>query len=189
MTKNEFLNQLKSLLKNIPEEDMNEILYDYEEHFRLGMEEGKSEEEVCVSLGDVKLIARQFKADVTIKQAERNTSTGNTFRAVLAALGMGFFNTVFVVGPFFGIVGVLIGLFAAAAGIIASGVGILIALILAPVFPSYIAMDVNEIFAFFTSIGITCLGLLFLIGDCYLAKYFYGATVRYLRWNIEIIKK
>ena len=189
MTMNEFLTQLKSSLKGIPEEEMSEILFDYEEHFRIGMEEGKTEEQVSASLGDVKLIARQFKADITIKQAEKNTSTGNIFRAVLAAVGMGFFNIIFILGPFFGFLGVLIGLFAAAAGIIVSGIGIIMALLLAPAFPSYISMDVNGVFAVFTAIGIICFGLLFFIGDCYLAKFFYRATIKYLKWNIEIIKK
>lgn len=174
---------------DIPEEDRTEILYDYEEHFRIGLAEGKSEEEIAQSLGDVRTIARQFKADIIITKAQTNTTTGNIFRAVLATLGLGFFNLVFVVGPFFGVLGVLIGFFAGAIGATLGGIALFIAAIIAPAFPGYFTMDISPLFAVFLSFGITAFGLLLLIGCCYAAKYFFIGTLKYLRWNLDIIKK
>jgi uncharacterized membrane protein len=40
----------------------------------------------------------------------------------------------------------------------------------------------------FISVGITALGLLLIIGDYYLARFFYHAGIRYLKWNIGVIK-
>jgi uncharacterized membrane protein len=174
------------LLSEFPKEDREEILYDYEEHFRMGLAEGKSEEEISKSLGDVYMIARQFKATFTIKRAETTASAGNLIRAVLATVGLGFFNLVFVLGPFMGLVGILIGLFAAAIGLTMAGLGVFLALIISPMF-SAINTDMNPVFLIFSSTGLTCFGLLFLIGDVYLTKFFFKGTLAYLKWNISVI--
>jgi uncharacterized membrane protein len=189
LNKNEYLKALGNLLAGLPEEEKNDILYDYEEHFRIGTENGKSEEEIASSLGDVRAIAKQYKANFTIQQAQENASASNIFKAVLATVGLGFFNLVFVFGPFMGLVGVLIGLFAAAFGITIAGIASFIAVIISPLMPNLIDTTGNTQFFAFASIGITCMGLLFFILDCYLAKFFFKGTVKYLKWNMEIIKK
>lgn len=190
MNKHQYLSELNRLLGRMSDADRNEILYDYEEHFRIGMENGKTEEEIAESLGDVKSVARQFLADYTVKQAETNASAGNIFKAVIAAGALGFFNLVFVLGPFIALIGVLIGLFASAFGLIIGGLGVLLGAVLLPVLPAFISLGGVDIgFLIFAAIGITALGLLFLIGDCYLSKFFYRGALRYLKWNIEVIRK
>jgi uncharacterized membrane protein len=189
MTKNDYIKSLGRLLSGMPEADRNEILYDYEEHFRIGLQNGKTEEEISQSLGDVKAIARQFMADFTIERAQTNASASNIFKAVLATVGLGFFNLVFVFGPFMGLVGVLIGLFGAAFGLTVGGAGAFIAVIVSPAFPGIINIDGSLTFWSFISIGLTCLGILFFIADCYIAKFFYKGTIKYLKWNLEIIRK
>jgi uncharacterized membrane protein len=189
MTKNDFLKSLNRLLSNMPEADRNEIVYDYEEHFRIGLENGKTEEEIAQSLGDVRAIARQFIADFTIQRAQTNATASNIFKAVLATVGLGFFNLVFVFGPFMGLVGVLIGLFGAAFGLAVGGAGAFIAIIVSPALPGLFNIEGNLEFWILLSIGITCLGILFFIADCYIAKFFYKGTIKYLKWNLEIIKK
>jgi uncharacterized membrane protein len=189
MSRNEFLSSLEYYLRGIPEEDKKEILYDYKEHFTIGMEQGKTEEEIAQSLGDVRAIARQFRANYTLKEAEINRSAGNIVKAVIATVALGFFNLIAVLGPFIGLIGIMAGLIAASIGITAAGIGVLLASVFSPVFPTLINFDVNYSFAIFTSIGVTCLGLLMLIGCFYLAKLLYKGTVRYLKWNIDVIKK
>ena len=39
----------------------------------------------------------------------------------------------------------------------------------------------------FISIGMTSLGLLLIIGDYYLARFFYHVGIQYLKWNISVI--
>ena len=47
MNKEHFLVQLRRSLSGIPEEEKKDILYDYEEHFRSGRENGQEEEEIA----------------------------------------------------------------------------------------------------------------------------------------------
>lgn len=58
MNREEYLKQLKAALKPLPEDELQDILYDYEEHFDIGLSKGKSEEEISAELGDPKEIAK-----------------------------------------------------------------------------------------------------------------------------------
>jgi uncharacterized membrane protein len=191
MNKQEFLTTLEQGLDSIAENERKDILYDYEEHFSIGLAEGKSEEEIASALGDARSIARQFNADYHVKQAEDSASVGNIVKAVVATLGLGFFNLVFVLGPFLGLAGIMIGLFAAAIAITIAGVAGTMAIIAAPLFPSLVVdsgIFMNPAGIFFSSIGLIAMGLLFLIGNFYLAKLLYIGTIRYLKLNLRIIK-
>ncbi len=53
MTRREYMKQLEEALAACDSELRNEILADYEEHFKNGILAGKSEEEVCTELGDI----------------------------------------------------------------------------------------------------------------------------------------
>ena len=46
MTKTEFFNIIRNGLKDFPENEVNDILYDYEEHFASGLNDGKTVEEI-----------------------------------------------------------------------------------------------------------------------------------------------
>lgn len=189
MNKNEYLGTLKMLLAGLPEEEIKDILYDYEEHFRIGTEEGKAEEEIAVELGNVRDTARMYKSDIPIQASFSSTPpSDNIPRAILLSIALGFFNLIFILGPFLGFVGVLIGFWGAAAGISIGGICSFILILLAPVFPSFINMaGLSYPFAFSVSIGLTCLGLLFVIGDIYITRWFFNLTIRYLRWNVDTI--
>ena len=99
MDKEEFLEILRSQLRNIQGKDLTEILQDYEEHITIGIEEGREEGELIKSLGDPNELAKQINADYHIKKAETTTSASNILRAVYASIGLGLFNVIFVLGP------------------------------------------------------------------------------------------
>ena len=187
MNRDKFLEILSKELTDIQEDDKMEILFDYNEHFTIGIQEGRTEEEIAESLGEPKIIAKQIKADYKINKAEETASTGNVFRAIFAVISLGFFNLIFVLGPFLGIVGVLFGLFAAAIALVFSGIALFIGTFAAPIFPQFISIPTNPVICIILSIGITALGILFTIGVGYLTKWFYKLTVKYLRLNINII--
>ena len=182
MNKKEFLKQLDNLLSDLPADERKEILFDYEEHFRIGLEEGKKEEEIIESLGNPKTIAKQYRVNYIVNQAEANPSPSNILKAVFASLVLGFFNIVFVLGPFIGVVGVLIGFFAASISIVFGGVSVFFKAILDPAFLAY-STGAN----LFLGIGLTSSGLLFTIGNCYLAKWLYIGTIKYLKMNLKMI--
>ncbi len=87
--------------------ERQEILRDYEEHFRAGKEEGKSEEEIVHSLGDPYELAKEILQDHSLEKEEEESPTSNLFQKIFTILGLGFFNLIFVLGPFLGLVGLL----------------------------------------------------------------------------------
>jgi len=90
MNKIEFIKKLAEYICDLPKEVSEEILYDYKEHFRMGIEKGRNEEGIAVSLEDPKNIAKQVIAENMIKKAENTTSANNIIRAIFAAVGLGF---------------------------------------------------------------------------------------------------
>ncbi len=188
MNKKQFMDLLAVNLRGIPKEDRLDIISDFEEHFKFGMEKGRSEDELSDSLGNPKILAKQLKASVLVEQAEKSTSATNITRAVFATLGLGFFNLIFVLGPFVGIVGVLFGLFATAVAAAASGITVLVATIFGPLFPEWVGVVVNPAVGIFGSIGLACFGILFFIGDIFLGKVLYRLFIRYIKFNLRVIK-
>lgn len=191
MSKSEFLHTLEAALADFKEEERKEILYDYEEHFRIGEESGKEEAELIEELGNPNDIAEQYR---TATQAGKEGISTKEERPaivdIIAAVGLLFFNLIFILGPLLGIIGVLIGLFASAAALIISGIAVIIGVFVAPFFNEFIHMpyEISHVGLFFIGIGTTALGALFLIGMCYAAKFTYKAIVKYISWNIKIIK-
>lgn len=191
MKKNDFLKTLETQLNVMNAEDRKEILYDYQEHFQNGLAEGKTEEEISKSLGNPKTLGKQYIANYMVEQAKDTASTSNIFRAIFAVLSLGFFNIVFVLGPFLALLGVIIALFASSAAIIVSGLVVLFGVIAHPVLETYLSIPSflleNILGGIALGTGITSLGLLLFIGVCYLAKFVYLGTVKYLQLNIGII--
>lgn len=199
MDKSTFLRRLDERLRFLAEAERKDILYDYEEHILAALENGEKEEDIISKLGSPELIARQYTVSKVIKNAETNHTSGNILRAVVASLGLGFFNLIFVVGPFFGLLGVLIGIYAVAFGFAVSGlalggVGIfgLLGGDLGQMIHLGKAVSYNaDVF----SVGLLGLGIFFGasgglvgIGSAWLTKWFYKGTLEYLKLNLRLIK-
>lgn len=187
MTEKEFLDSLSRYLRDIPLEDRQDIISDIKEHFQMGKKEGRSQEELAESLGDPRVLANQFRASIMLARAEKETTAANITRAVFASLGLGFFNLIFVLGPFLVVLGILIALFAVAVGIAAAGITGLLGTIFSPLFPEVFNLLINPAVAVFASIGLICFGVLFFIGNAYLTRGFFRLFVRYIRLNARII--
>lgn len=187
VNKKEFLTQLERQLSGISNEEKKDILYDYEEHFRIGLENGRTEAEISKSLGSPRIIAKQLKATQMLQAAEQTASASNIFKAVIASLSLGFFNLVFVLGPFLGLAGVLLGLFGVGIGLTFGGIAAFIGSVFEPMLPTLLVNEVGTAIGIFLSFGLTSLGLLIIIGDCYLTKFFYQLIIKYLKFNYKII--
>lgn len=191
MTKKTFIEVLKKNLHMIPIEDMNDLIYDYEEHFTLGEAEGRTEDEICKSLGNPYDIAKQVRADYVIAEAVEESTSSNILRAVLASLGLGLFNLIFVLGPFLGLAGVLIGLWAASLGVTLSGICLVLGMAFRPLLELIpyvvVSMPFGNMAAILIGIGFTAMGLLMGIGTYYLTKGGLSLTARYLQFNYNII--
>ncbi len=60
MKKKEFLDLLRYYLKSLPQVAINDIIYDYEQHFEWALAKGKSEEEICRELGSPQALAEEY---------------------------------------------------------------------------------------------------------------------------------
>jgi len=192
MNKKSFLKELKTYLNSLPKSELDEIMYDYEEHFQIGIENGETEESIAATLGTPSNIARQYKAEYTIRRAETSESAPNIIRAIFASIGLGLFNLIVVLAPFVSVIAVLIGLFAISIGLTVGGFAIFITSVIGPISTQYVnipaELTTNPIATGSLGIGLTCLGILFFIGNMMMGKGIYKVTVRYLKHNLAIIQ-
>ncbi len=195
MRKEDFLHKLEDLLYFVPDSERNDILYDYDEHISRAVKGGMDEHDVIEALGAPEEIARQYKVKKYIDKAEKTGSAASVLRAVLATLGLGLFNVIFILGPFVAVLGMLVAAGAVAVAIMVSGA----AFIVGGMFPHLISMiDFHAISVdiqgnvtaamLFGGVGTMCLGGLVGMAAASVAKVFFKVTIKYLRLNINIIR-
>ncbi|HHY00318.1 MAG TPA: DUF1700 domain-containing protein [Methanothermobacter sp.] len=194
MNKDEYIEKLSKFLKKLPKEEKEDILSDYEEHFMIGLEKGRSEEEISKALGNPKTIAKHIKTEYMVKIAENRQSATSMFEAILSAAGLGIFNLVFVAVPALILIALLITFFVLAGVMVFGGIYITLAAIIQPLIPMHnfnIMMGdglLNIFGGILVGIGLTILGLALLAGMYYLTRWLYGLAIKYLKLNLEIIK-
>jgi uncharacterized membrane protein len=190
MNKEQFLSQLRRSLSGIPEEEKKEILYDYEEHFRSGLENGLEEEEIARSLGNPRLLGKSYRIESLLDKERGGHRASNILRAVFASLSLGFLNVIITIPLFAGLFAGLAGLWAGAVSLAVSGVAVIVGVILQPLLPAFITLGGLSIpFLLFAGIGISALGLLSVIGMWKLSQLFFRMTAKYVQFNVRIIKK
>jgi uncharacterized membrane protein len=59
MNKQEYIETLRHYLAALPEDERNELLHEYEAHFRYGQQSGKDEVDIIRELGDPLTLARE----------------------------------------------------------------------------------------------------------------------------------
>lgn len=194
MNKEEYLKKLTKLVKKLPKEDREDILSDYEEHFRIGIEKGRSEEEISKALGDPKTVTKQIKAEYMIKKAEDKPSAGSIIEAILAVTGLGLFNLIFVAIPAFGVAMILLSLFVIGFAVIFLGILTMIFPLLQLIFPETIHLPVGgEIFGTLImivgGIGLTVMGTFFVTIIAYATNWFYKLVIKHLKSNLNDIRE
>ena len=80
MKKKEFMDELRQELSGLSEEDVDEILQDYEEHFRIGKKNNRTEAEISRSLGNPRDIADEARMEL-VDYGEKMT-LGSSFRTL-----------------------------------------------------------------------------------------------------------
>ncbi|MFJ5751254.1 DUF1700 domain-containing protein [Peribacillus frigoritolerans] len=178
MNKEQFLKQLNASLTRLSLEEREDILQDYEEYFEIGMEEGKSEQEISKSLGNPKQISKELMATYHLGQVEQTTSAGNVMRAVWAVIGLGFFNLVIVLGPFIALIGVVIAGWVSAIGFILAPLGALFNLVLSNF----------QLFDLFFALGLCGIGIFIAMGMFVATSALTKGFIRYLKFNASLVK-
>ncbi|SEQ06651.1 HAAS signaling domain-containing protein [Piscibacillus halophilus] len=180
MNKKEFLTSLETRLKKLSNEEREDILQDFSEHFEVGKAEGKTEEEIAHSLGSPGQIGKEILASYYVDKVETSSSTTNIFKAVWAVIGLSFFNLVIVLGPFIALVSLIVAGWAIGASFVVSPILFLINI---AVFP-----DAFMLFDLFFSITLCGLGLLLIVGMLYVSRISIKGFVKYLNYNVNLVK-
>ncbi|MBM7568979.1 HAAS signaling domain-containing protein [Paenibacillus sacheonensis] len=181
MIREQYLGHLWELLAPVPEKLRREWMYDYEEHFRVAAELGRSEEEAASELGDPRLIAKELLLNYRVDQAGiKSGSITLVSRAVFAAVSLGFFNLIFVLGPFVAILGVLIALWASAVAVALSSLMVM--------YEGLFGSAVTGVQASFIALALIGLGMLMGAGVHWLTRAFAKLTLQYLKFNTKVIR-
>ncbi|WML46451.1 HAAS domain-containing protein [Neobacillus sp. PS3-40] len=180
MTKEQFLKQLDSSLNRLSTAERQDILQDYKEHFDIGLESGKTEEQIASSLGSPTQIAKELLAEYHLEKVEAKANSVNIIRAVWAAIGLSFFNLVIVLGPFIGLVGVIFAGWVVGIAFICTPLLVLISAVMNP--------ETFKFFDLFFSIALCGGGLLLSIGMFFATKAISRGFVRYLKFNATLVK-
>lgn len=192
MNRIEFISNLRFNLQGTNSSEVEDILSDYEEHFDIGLSKGKTEEEISKELGDPKDIAKSYRSTYDTPYNERtdrdinrdiNREPTNNILMILLVI---FVNLVVVLGPYFAILGVILSFFVAGLSIAFSGVALMFGIPFN--FIHYIS-NPSLLTSISFGIGLLALGILGVILTIFLAKWFYGLTIKYIKWNISIIEK
>jgi len=179
MNENQFLAELKHYLKKIPKDERDDMIGDYKEHFSIGKGEGKSEEDISDALGSPHKIAKELLAMYHLERAKNNTTVGNVFRATWAGIAIGFFNLIIVFTPFIAVTAIVL------AGWII-GVTFIASPLLAVV--NSILLQEADWFQFFFSLFISGIGIFVFMGVLSLTKKMMDGFMRYLKFNLSLVK-
>lgn len=194
MSQKEYLDLLRYYLRKLPDNVVEDIIADYEEHFRLGKEAGKSEGMISAELGSPIEIARDFKASeyqFASKEPEKTSSGSPGVRILLIVLGLLVLSPVILtvlslVFALFAtvlslIVAAVISFFAIGSSLFLKGLGFATPWV-------HLNVSLHPLTQVLTSLACLCLGLLAVIILLYFIKFIYSICKRIfvaIRWEIK----
>jgi len=97
MSKQEYLDALRSALSGLPPETVAKTLAYYEQHFIDGLTAGRSEEEIAADLDAPRKIAMTLRANVHLRDFENRKNPASLARMLVSLIGLGIFNLIMVV--------------------------------------------------------------------------------------------
>ena len=72
MTEKQFISELETALKRLPDEERNDIIQDIREYFTNGREDGKTENEIATSLGSPAKLLRNYLVRIHLRKMKEN---------------------------------------------------------------------------------------------------------------------
>lgn len=101
MTQKEYIGKLRSgLAFFVSENELNDIVSDFEEVFSDSMTDGKSEEQICLALGSPKDAARNILLEKGVKVSTGKTIAKTSVFAIITAVSMYFLRNDVIVSPY-----------------------------------------------------------------------------------------
>lgn len=127
MTRQAFIARLREGLRGLPQQTIDDIVADYETHFVDGDAAGRSEHDVAAALGDPGRLAREIRAESSLSRWREERSPSAAAGAIIAVLGLGAIDLLFILPILMGVAGAIFGLFIAAIACFVAGVAVFVA--------------------------------------------------------------
>jgi uncharacterized membrane protein len=121
MTRAEFIARLRRGLAGLPVTQIADIVADHEAHFADAQEAGRSEAETAAALGDPDRLARELRAENGLKQWEEKKNPSNAMAAIIALIGLGALDVMFLLPLLMGVLGALFGVLVAVVAVFVAG--------------------------------------------------------------------
>ncbi|WP_421739430.1 DUF1700 domain-containing protein [Caulobacter sp.] len=121
MTRNEFMTRLRRGLSGLAPTTIADIVADHEAHFADAIAAGRTEAEAAAALGDPDRLARELRADAGLKRWEETKSPSNAGAAIVALIGLGAIDIMFLLPLLMGVLGTLFGILVAVVALFVSG--------------------------------------------------------------------
>ncbi|MBC1375055.1 DUF1700 domain-containing protein [Listeria sp. FSL L7-0091] len=190
MNKQDFLNELNQRLELLDPKERRELLSDYQEHFRNGVEAGKSEEQIVFDLGRPEEIAADILSERDIREEQvetdyyyvprKNQNENRTVsKQVLIGIGLFFLDICLVVPIMATLWSVVISLWVTVGAFLLSPVLFGVELLFGADF---------EFYQMFVSIGLVGLGLMLLFVANALTKFTSKTTMGIIQWHKYAVK-
>jgi len=124
MNRPQFLAGLRQGLSGLPQEEIDEIVDDYDTHFSDGLAAGRSEESVAAALGHPARLARELRAEAGLRRWEEKRSPGNFIAALLALVGLVAVDLIFLLPILFAVAIVIFVFGVVVLGLVVAGVAL-----------------------------------------------------------------
>lgn len=216
MNKNEYLSKLDSLLTVLTYDERKDIMYDYEEHFKAGIVDGKSEEDIAKELGDPQTLASQYityptpyeEKNADEKTTESSTSTDkgsarDTSReysspyneepiSITKTSILVFFTVAFGLGLYIAVWGLIVAFYAVGISTAIVALVLFLETVTGNMLP-YVSHPFQVVMypglGIMTSIFFASLSGLFMVGSIQFTKLWIRLTGKYFAWVNEFIRR
>lgn len=180
MDKITFLTELEMELKELPTEEKDKLIDDYENHFFKQETQGKSEKEILSHLREPHAIGKELKAKEAITHAKVTPNLRNIIRAIMASLSLGVISFVFIIIPIIIFLGILFLVF------LFSIFLILFPLIL--IITGFVKGVQDSFSNFLFSVSYSGIGIVLFAMTMIITRNIYKLVLKYLTWYIQTVK-
>ncbi|KIX90490.1 hypothetical protein TP70_07300 [Staphylococcus microti] len=182
MDKITFLNELEYQLDKLPKDKIDVVMNTYENHFYNENKKGFTDKEIVRALDSPKQIAKQKYAKYALKNAETKPNFSHIIHAVLATIGVSIINFCFILIP------VLIILIITLAATFVS-LGMILAPLIVFIWNIWAGMQNFSLSNYLFSFAYLGLGTMFLVAIIKFLTTLRHILLRYMKWNMNFIKK
>ncbi|MDU0444532.1 DUF1700 domain-containing protein [Staphylococcus haemolyticus] len=179
MDKITFLNELELELDELPREEKDKLMDDYENHFYEQESKGKSEKDIISDLREPHEIGKEVKAKEAISYAKVTPNLRNIIRAIMASLSLGVLSFFFIIIPIVIFIALLFIVFIFSVFLIS------LPLIISM---SIIKGIVDSFSNFLFSISYAGLGIVLFVVTMKITQNLYRLVLKYLTWYIQTVK-